>query len=312
MGIKTDILVVSPVRNEERRIGALIDSLTKQTYQNWHLLVYDNGSDDESAAIVGRKMTRDHRISLVADDKLVDATSNINRALDFARGNFDFKFILIIGGDDELAEENFLAESIKEMENGASMVVPQYELFKINEGIECNESLIFPEKFKFSKLRIMNRINHSIHFEYGNMFYSMYTAEDFYRIFDDPRSKLIGVAGKRNGTNFSSDWWFTNTTLRLLESQVTYLGHITYKKYMKDLSYSDEYYFPGNIINEIDTEKKIRGTKIRIILTNVLVLPTLLVFSKPKRFRNRYILEVVFLWSLMVVTRITTGLTRRL
>jgi hypothetical protein len=102
----------------------------------------------------------------------------------------------------------------------------------------------------------------------------MYTAEDFYRIFDDPRSKLIGVAGKRNGTNFSSDWWFTNTTLRLLESQVTYLGHITYKKYMKDLSYSDAYYFPGNIINEIYTAKKIRSYKCTCVANFIGVFET--------------------------------------
>jgi len=48
------VSVMIPVRNEERHLAACLDSLLKQTYDNYEILVYDDQSNDRSWEIMQR------------------------------------------------------------------------------------------------------------------------------------------------------------------------------------------------------------------------------------------------------------------
>ncbi len=50
--MKNDITVIIPALNEEKYIGKCIDSLLKQTYANFKIIVIDNGSEDHTVDIV--------------------------------------------------------------------------------------------------------------------------------------------------------------------------------------------------------------------------------------------------------------------
>ncbi len=311
MKIDSDILILSPIHNEGARIGNMIDSLTKQTFLNWHLLVYDNSSNDNSRDIVRQKMQSDSRISLEADDRLVNTGKNFNRAIHYARERYQFSYIFLLGGDDELREDYLLSEFMKAMIKGASVVVPQYELFYVEKGLDITEQKCFPDNFTFSRIKLKNRINHTLHPEYGNMLYALYRFEEFFKIFDDPRSQLIGDLHARGGMNFVSDWWFTNTTLRLVEGPIFFAGQTTYGKYMKKIPYSSSYHFPERNLgggNEIQISNSSRAFE---VFKNIFIIPTMMIYTYRNRIKIRNIPEFFFLWFTMVVSGIFRGILRQ-
>lgn len=80
------ITVLLPVRNGRRTIAAAIGSILDQTFDNFELLVLDDGSDDDTAAIV--RGIGDARIRLVSDGRQLGLTSRLNQGVDLARGRY--------------------------------------------------------------------------------------------------------------------------------------------------------------------------------------------------------------------------------
>lgn len=66
------ISVLVPARNEEENIGNCLDSLRSQDYPNFEVIVLDDNSDDNTAAIVTGYAARDHRIRLISGKPLPD------------------------------------------------------------------------------------------------------------------------------------------------------------------------------------------------------------------------------------------------
>lgn len=58
------VAIVTPCKNAGRFIERLLDSVAAQTLPTWQHVVIDDGSSDDSAAIVARYATRDPRIRL--------------------------------------------------------------------------------------------------------------------------------------------------------------------------------------------------------------------------------------------------------
>ena len=59
------ISVLVPARNEEENIGNCLESLRSQDYPNFEVIVLDDNSEDNTAAIVTRYAERDNRIRLI-------------------------------------------------------------------------------------------------------------------------------------------------------------------------------------------------------------------------------------------------------
>jgi chlorobactene glucosyltransferase len=59
------ISVLIPARNEAKIIGETIESLLGQSYENFELLILDDNSTDDTAAIVRKHAARDKRIQLL-------------------------------------------------------------------------------------------------------------------------------------------------------------------------------------------------------------------------------------------------------
>ena len=57
--------VLVPARDEEANIGACLESLQKQDYPNYEILVLDDNSIDRTAGIVTGMAARDRRIKLI-------------------------------------------------------------------------------------------------------------------------------------------------------------------------------------------------------------------------------------------------------
>lgn len=87
------ISVIIPAYNHEKFIGAAVDSVLQQSWQDLELLVVDDGSTDRTAEVV--KSYEDPRLSYFYQENQ-DAFNTINRGLGMAKG----EYITILNSDD--------------------------------------------------------------------------------------------------------------------------------------------------------------------------------------------------------------------
>lgn len=80
----THISVAIPVYNRAHLVGRTIESVLAQTFHDWDLLIVDDGSTDDSVAVVNTY--RDSRIHLERNPRNLGLTRNWNRCLELARG----------------------------------------------------------------------------------------------------------------------------------------------------------------------------------------------------------------------------------
>ncbi len=75
--------VALPVRDNERTIDLAIRSILQQTYQNWELLVIDDGSIDRTVDVA--RAFNDPRIKVIVGGAAVGLPARLNQAIDLAR-----------------------------------------------------------------------------------------------------------------------------------------------------------------------------------------------------------------------------------
>lgn len=74
--------------NAEKYIDFAIQSVIRQSYSNWELVVINDGSMDNTENIVKKYEESDSRIKLVTTEHLGTASRARNRALDYLTGNY--------------------------------------------------------------------------------------------------------------------------------------------------------------------------------------------------------------------------------
>jgi glycosyltransferase involved in cell wall biosynthesis len=65
----SDIIIVLSSYNGAGYIGEQIESIRRQTFRNWNLLIRDDGSSDSTVEVVERLASVDSRISLLPDER---------------------------------------------------------------------------------------------------------------------------------------------------------------------------------------------------------------------------------------------------
>lgn len=84
--MKPRISVLLPVYNGQRYIRAAIDSVLRQTFRNFELLIIDDGSTDSTGDIVNS--FDDSRIRMVRNIKRLKLSGALNRGLDLSKGEY--------------------------------------------------------------------------------------------------------------------------------------------------------------------------------------------------------------------------------
>jgi teichuronic acid biosynthesis glycosyltransferase TuaG len=82
------VSVITPSWNVERLIGETIESVQAQTFRDWELLVADDCSTDQTAAVVGRYAASDPRIRLIRQPRNGGPALARQAAIDHAQGRF--------------------------------------------------------------------------------------------------------------------------------------------------------------------------------------------------------------------------------
>jgi glycosyltransferase involved in cell wall biosynthesis len=102
------VSVVVNCHNSERFIEECIASITKQSYQNFEIIIWDNKSDDATASIVHELSTNDARIKYFRGESFVPLGAARNLAMQKCSGSW----IAFLDSDD-IWDHNYLSDQME-------------------------------------------------------------------------------------------------------------------------------------------------------------------------------------------------------
>ena len=136
------ISVIIPVYNVENYLRECVDSVLSQTYQNFEIILVDDGSTDSSGKICDEYASNDERICVI-HQKNNGPSKTRNTGLDNATG----KYIYFLDSDDYV-ESNTLELLISTAEsNNADLVFFDARSFT-DDGSEVKQGYIVKETYK--------------------------------------------------------------------------------------------------------------------------------------------------------------------
>ncbi len=103
--------ILIPARNEENNIGKCLDSILKQSFSNYEVIVLDDESTDSTSAIVEQYAVKDDRIKLIKGKPLPKGWLGKNWACHQLAKNAKGNLLFFVDADIRLAE-NAVASAI--------------------------------------------------------------------------------------------------------------------------------------------------------------------------------------------------------
>lgn len=80
------VSVLMPAYNAEKYIAAAIESILKQTFSDFELIIINDGSTDQTPEIIEEYSQKDSRVIVLKNEKNLGICSALNRGLENARG----------------------------------------------------------------------------------------------------------------------------------------------------------------------------------------------------------------------------------
>lgn len=119
------ISIVLPVYNGEKYLHESIQSVMRQTYTNWELIVMDDRSVDNTCKIVNEYRKWDQRIRYYLNEENLKLPRNLNRGFSLAKGDY-----LTWTSDDNRYKEKALETMLSRIKENqdADLVYASYEI----------------------------------------------------------------------------------------------------------------------------------------------------------------------------------------
>lgn len=118
------VSIIMPCYNTERYIAQSIESVLAQTYQNWELLITDDGSTDRSVEIISKYSKNDDRINVLVPDEHNGIAVTRNLSMSRARG----RFIAFLDSDDIWKSDKLEKQVGFMLDNDVAFTYSSYEI----------------------------------------------------------------------------------------------------------------------------------------------------------------------------------------
>lgn len=151
-----EVEILLATHNGERYLPQQLDSLLCQTYQNWRLIVSDDGSTDSTSIILKDYAQKDSRIAVLPTDKIYgSACANFLSLLGKSTANY----VMFCDQDDIWDAEKVSLELSKEIELerecGNKPILVATDLRVVNENLEpISNSFVSFQKLHVEKADI--------------------------------------------------------------------------------------------------------------------------------------------------------------
>lgn len=248
------VSVIVPVYKAEKFLNRCIDSILAQTYENFELILIDDGSPDNCGKICDEYAQKDERIKVV-HQKNAGASAARNQGIETATG----KWIAFVDADD-LIQSNYLEYMISEG-NNADLIISS------NLFIQQKQSILYKRRqdiFKYISL-----VQYSNGFLWSKLFKRHIIVENGLKM--DPHIRFM------EDNLFIIDYLLNSQTIQTL-------CHNFYQLTLEDFIPSEKYNLKINEIIYIVEQYEKRREKLRHINnSDILKFPLILIAMYPLR-----------------------------
>lgn len=140
--------IIMPAYNSASFISEAIDSVLKQTYKNWELIIVNDGSQDDTEKIIKYYLQKDKRIKLISLALNKGVANARNQGLKSANG----RYVAFLDSDDYWAKDK-LKKQIEILEkSNNTLIYTSYAIIDENNNIikhrEIKNRLFFNDILK--------------------------------------------------------------------------------------------------------------------------------------------------------------------
>ncbi len=150
------VSVIMPTYNDSKTIQVSLDSLMKQTYQNWELVIVDDGSTDDTKRLINeyqKKYDKENKIQYIYQ-KNQDQLKAIIHGTKYITGDYVF----ILHSDDLLASSDTFEKAVSYMNEHKELDAIIAPLLLINEKGRlkgCQEVLSYSKNKKIPVIQML-------------------------------------------------------------------------------------------------------------------------------------------------------------
>ena len=178
--MKKKITVCIQSYNHDKYIGECIQSILNQTYKNFNLIIFDDGSNDETIKIVKKKISenKNKKIRLIKTNSPKNHT-NFNNIL---KSQKLFGEYFTIFHSDDIYEPNILEEQVKFMDANQDVMATGTNANLINNKNKFIGTINIPRELKkISKINNLKFTNLLFNFGFFLMTPSFIYRTDFFK-----------------------------------------------------------------------------------------------------------------------------------
>ncbi len=143
-----DISIIMPVYNNSIYLNESIESVLNQTFENFELIIIDDGSIDNTIHILEYYKKLDERVKIFRNQKNIGIAKSLNKGISLSNG----KYIARIDSDDTW-ESDKLKKQINYLKKKPDIVLLGSNAIYINEKGEIIKNKNNPIYFSDNKIR---------------------------------------------------------------------------------------------------------------------------------------------------------------
>ncbi len=148
------VSIIMPAYNCERYIETAIYSVMTQTYQNWELLVIDDGSTDRTPDLISALCAEDNRIRLIKNQVNMGVAKTRNKGFTLSKG----QFIALLDSDDVWHPDKLERQLSLAKDKGAPIIYCSYGIIDDNGRKLCDDFIV-PDRIDYEGMLVKSVIS---------------------------------------------------------------------------------------------------------------------------------------------------------